>query len=138
MDEAHKEEAGRDPASRLLKLRRRLGRLNRTGTVQMSSSEKHPEPASTGVIYVNGSLPASLVCSEKSVSCGTLEQAIIAWLALPNDHKRDASIKVEEKDGALYRGWEIYRLWRCPPGDDRLPRTADQANSVQQAFISHS
>jgi len=42
----------------------------------------------------------------------TLREAIAAWLALPNEIKKDASIKTDENSGgSRYQGWEIYRLW---------------------------
>jgi hypothetical protein len=46
------------------------------------------------------------------VPCPTLQEAVIAWGALPDELKKDASIKVDGKDGQLFHGWEIDRLWR--------------------------
>ncbi len=63
-------------------------------------------------IFVDDSVPATLHYSGKSVPCLTLQEAVIAWGALADEIKKDASIKVDEKDGPNYHGWEIDRLWR--------------------------
>jgi hypothetical protein len=79
----------------------------------MSDSEKQPQRSDMSAIYVDFTVPATLRYSGKSVvSFDTLEDAWKMWQALPGEIKRDASIKLEQEDGALYRGWEIYRLWR--------------------------
>lgn len=72
--------------------------------------DKQAAPSDTSPIYVDDSRPATLHYSEKSVSYPTLREAIIAWQALPHDVKKVTSIQ-SDLDGALYRGWEIYRLW---------------------------
>lgn len=77
----------------------------------MSDSEKQPARSTTGPIYVDNSVPATLRYTATSVSYETLAEAREAWLALPIHLKKDASIQVEGKDGALYQGWDIYRLW---------------------------
>lgn len=74
----------------------------------MSDSEKRPDQ-SNGRIYVDDSVPAILRYSRKSVSCLTLQEAVIEWHKLPDEIKRDATIKTEDD---LYRGWEIDRFWR--------------------------
>lgn len=65
----------------------------------------------TGAIYVDHSVPATLHYSEGSAAYPTLREAIAAWLALPPETKKEASITTDQNAGACYRGWDIYRLW---------------------------
>jgi hypothetical protein len=67
--------------------------------------------SSAGTIYVNDSAPATLHLAETSAVYSTLREARAAWLALPHNVKKDASITTDENGGACYRGWEMYRLW---------------------------
>jgi hypothetical protein len=71
---------------------------------------KQAESSGTSMIYVDYSAPATLHYSGTSASHPTLREAVIAWQTLPHEVKRDASIQ-SDMDGALYRGWEVYRLW---------------------------
>lgn len=73
--------------------------------------EKEIGPSDTGAIYVDVTVPAVLRCSETSAAYPTLQEAITAWLALPLNVKKDASITTDEHGGARYHSWEIYRLW---------------------------
>ena len=74
-------------------------------------AEKQSGPPDMSAIYVDDSVPATLRYSETSEAYPTLRQARSAWLALPLEAKKDASITTDETGGACYRGWEIYRLW---------------------------
>lgn len=74
-------------------------------------AEKRSGPPDRSAIYVDDSVPATLQYSETSAAYPTLREAITAWLALPPQTKRDASITTDRSGGACYRGWEIYRLW---------------------------
>jgi len=76
-----------------------------------NETEQQPKPSEASTIYVDYSVPATLRYSETSVFYLTLREAITAWLALPNETKKDASIATNENSGAHYYGWEIYRLW---------------------------
>ena len=73
--------------------------------------EKAIGPSDMGAIYVDISVPAVLRCSETLVAYPTLQDARTAWLALPLNVKKDASITTDERGGARYHSWEIYRLW---------------------------
>ena len=73
-------------------------------------SDDHPAK-----IWVDDSQPATLHYPGKLVRCPTLQEAVIAWGALPDDLKANASIQVDTPGGDLYRGWEIGRLWRKKP-----------------------
>ena len=67
-------------------------------------------PDTTSMIYVDYSVPATLRYAETTVSYSSLREATTAWLALPNEIKKEASITTNE-NGGVYCGWEIYRLW---------------------------
>jgi hypothetical protein len=73
-------------------------------------AENQQQPSDTSMLYVDYSEPASLRSSETMAFYLTLREAIAAWLALPNEIKKDASITTT-KSGTSYHGWEIYRLW---------------------------
>lgn len=62
-------------------------------------------------IYVDYSTPAVLSYSETVTIHRNLQEAITAWLALPNDFKIDALITTNENGESRHQGWEIYRLW---------------------------
>ena len=85
-------------------------------TTDTGGAEDEPENQlgshSRSLIYVDGSVPATLCLSGDSVSYATLREAVTAWLALPQEIKKDASIITAGDDGAHYRGWDIYRLWQ--------------------------
>jgi hypothetical protein len=70
-------------------------------------SDDHP-----AIIWADESPPATLHYPGKLVRCPTLQEALIAWCALADDLKPNASIQVDTPGGDLYRGWEIDRLWR--------------------------
>ncbi len=75
-------------------------------------AEKQQQPSDTSMLYVDYSEPASLRSSETMAFYLTLREAITAWLALPNEIKKDASITTtNEGRSSSYQGWEIYRLW---------------------------
>jgi hypothetical protein len=77
-----------------------------------NDAKKQPDPADASLIYVDYSVPAVLRYSETMAIYLTLREAIAAWLALPNEIKKDALITTAENGGdSRYRGWEIYRLW---------------------------
>jgi len=86
-----------------------------TGPTSISATESDADkeigPSETGAIYVDVSVPAVLRCSEALVAYPTLREAITAWLALPLNVKKNASITTDEHGGARYHSWEIYRLW---------------------------
>jgi hypothetical protein len=73
--------------------------------------EEESGPSNPGAIYVDVSVPAVLRCSETVVAYPTLQEARTAWLALPLNVKKDASITTDERGGACYHSWEIYQLW---------------------------
>lgn len=77
-----------------------------------NDAKKQSDPADVSLIYVDYSVPAVLRYSETMAIHLTLREAIAAWLALPNEIKKDALITTAENGGdSRYRGWEIYRLW---------------------------
>lgn len=75
------------------------------------ATEHQAKSSDADLIYVDYATSATLRYSETMLFYLTLSEAIAAWLALPNDVKRIASITTNEIGGARYEGWEIYRLW---------------------------
>jgi hypothetical protein len=73
-------------------------------------AEKQQQPSDTDMFYVDYSEPAALRSSGTMAFHLTLREAIAAWLALPNEIKKGASITTTEGSRS-YQGWEIYRLW---------------------------
>jgi hypothetical protein len=63
-------------------------------------------------IYVDASQPATLRHSGRSVECPTLQEAVIAWRALPDRDRQRATIRV--LGGQLYTADEIDRLYHAP------------------------
>lgn len=75
-------------------------------------AEEQQQPSDTSMLYVDYSKPATLRSSETMAFYLTLREAITAWLGLPNEIKKDASITTTAEGGSSsYQGWEIYRLW---------------------------
>ena len=60
-------------------------------------------------IHVDDRYPAILSYDGKSVSCPTLQEAVLEWQRLPPDQREIASIK---SNGASYTADEIDRLYR--------------------------
>jgi hypothetical protein len=65
-------------------------------------------------IYVDPALPATLRRAEGSVDCHTLEEAVLAWMRLPDSERAQASIKVNVAGGAVYTAAEIDQLHIAP------------------------
>jgi len=65
-------------------------------------------------IYVDPTLPATLRHAGGSVDCHTLEEAVLAWMRLPDDERAQASIKVNITGGAVYTAAEIDQLHIAP------------------------
>ena len=63
-------------------------------------------------IYVDASQPATLRHAGGSVECPTLHEAVIAWRALPDKDRHQATIQV--LGGPLYTADEIDRLYHEP------------------------
>ena len=63
-------------------------------------------------IYVDASQPATLRHAGGSVECPTLHKAVIAWRALPDKDRHQATIQV--LGGPLYTADEIDRLYHEP------------------------
>jgi hypothetical protein len=61
-------------------------------------------------IYVDPTLPATLQHDGESHECHTLEEAVLAWLHLPEDERKEATIQVNVPNGPLYTATEIDRL----------------------------
>jgi hypothetical protein len=61
-------------------------------------------------IYVDPALPATLLHDGESHECNTLEEAVLAWLHLPEDERAHTSIKVNVANGPLYTAADIDRL----------------------------
>ena len=55
-------------------------------------------------------LAATLRHAGASVSCHTLQEAIMAWQSLPAEQKGAATIKVDVREGALYTAAQIEQL----------------------------
>jgi len=60
-------------------------------------------------IYVDASRPSILRLAGGSVECPTLHEAVIAWRALPEKDRHQATIQV--LGGPLYTADEINRLY---------------------------
>jgi hypothetical protein len=67
--------------------------------------DKQPER-----IYVDPTLPAILQHDSESHEYHTLEEAVLAWLRLPQDERAHASIKVNVANGPIYTAADIDRL----------------------------
>jgi hypothetical protein len=63
-------------------------------------------------IYVDASQPSTLRHAGGSVECPTLHEAVIAWRALPDKDRHQATIQV--LGGPLYTANEIDRLYHEP------------------------
>ena len=61
-------------------------------------------------IYANPAQPATLRYGAKSVDCYTLQEAVLAWMRLPEKDRQQATIKVNVPGGATYSATEIDRL----------------------------
>jgi hypothetical protein len=61
-------------------------------------------------IYVDPTLPATLQHDGESHECHTLEEAVLAWLHLPEDERAQATIRVNGANGPLYTAADIDRL----------------------------
>jgi len=61
-------------------------------------------------IYVDPTQPAALQHDGESHDCHTLEEAVLAWLHLPEKERALATIKVSGVDGPLYTAADIDRL----------------------------
>jgi hypothetical protein len=61
-------------------------------------------------IYVDPTHPATLRHDGEDHVCQTLEEAVRAWLHLPEAERRDATIQVNVPNGPLYTAAEIDRL----------------------------
>ena len=61
-------------------------------------------------IYVDPTLPATLQHDGEAHECHTLEEAVLAWLHLPERRARTATIQVNVPNGPLYTAAEIDRL----------------------------
>jgi hypothetical protein len=61
-------------------------------------------------IYVDPTLPAPAHHDGESHECHTLEEAVLAWLHLPEKERAQASIKVNGVNGPLYTAADIDRL----------------------------
>jgi hypothetical protein len=67
-----------------------------------------------GKIYVDHTLPATLRHADGAVDCHTLEEAVLAWMRLPEEERKQASIKVNAVGGPIYTAAEIDRLHIAP------------------------
>ncbi len=61
-------------------------------------------------IYVDPTHPATLRHDGEDHACRTLEEAVLAWLHLSEDERRQATIQVDIPNGPLYTAAEIDRL----------------------------
>ena len=59
---------------------------------------------------LDDSVPATLLSLGKSVWCATLREAVIAWGQLSDGIKKEASIRLDDRSGTIYHGWEIDKL----------------------------
>lgn len=60
-------------------------------------------------IMADGSQPATLSHGGKSVHCHTLQEAVLAWMRLPEQERRQATIRAD--DGTEYNADQIDRLY---------------------------
>jgi hypothetical protein len=68
-------------------------------------------------IYVDAGQQAVLLDGDKSLTCPTLAEAVMAWHGLPASRKSTATIKVKEK---VYAATEIDRLHYGPKPTTKL------------------
>jgi hypothetical protein len=61
-------------------------------------------------IYVDPTLPATLQHDGEFLECHSLEEAVLAWLRLPEEERKEATIKMNVAGGAIYTAAEIERL----------------------------
>ena len=61
-------------------------------------------------IYVDAKLPATLRHARISTGFLTVREAVIAWRNLPDEQKQRATVKVDGKDGRLFKAADIERL----------------------------
>jgi hypothetical protein len=61
-------------------------------------------------IYVDPTLPATLQHDGEAHECHTLEEAVLAWLHLPEKERAQATIRVNGANGPLYTAADIDRL----------------------------
>jgi hypothetical protein len=89
------------------------GSGNRRGNTSYSGSTDDCDSSSNSCpIYVDASQPATLRYEGHSVACHTLEEAVSAWMRLPDDEREQATIRVN--DGTIYNAKEIGRLYSAP------------------------
>lgn len=80
------------------------------GMTQEEFRDKN-QPACTGPkIFADASQPATLRHGNTSVDCYTLQEAVLAWMRLPEKDRAQATIKVNVPGGPTYTAAEIDRL----------------------------
>ena len=73
-------------------------------------------------IYVDAGAPATLNDGAGAqTDCRTLQEAVLAWLALPSAQKIRATVKVI--GGPVYTAQHLHRLHYGPKSPDQLPGT---------------